>query len=52
MDTKCKVIFLDEKNCFVAISHEGNFYKASFDAEKGGECIKLEEVKYLNNDQK
>lgn len=47
MDTKCKVIFLDEPCTFVAISHDGNFYKANFDSEKGGDCTKLLEVKFL-----
>jgi imidazoleglycerol phosphate synthase glutamine amidotransferase subunit HisH len=36
-DARCKVIFTKE-NTFMAVSHDGNVFKAQFDPEKGGEC--------------
>jgi hypothetical protein len=36
-DSRCKVIFTKE-NTFMAVSQDGNFFKAQFDPEKGGEC--------------
>jgi len=37
-DVKTAVAFGSEENSIVVVSADGIFYKASFDAEKGGEC--------------
>jgi hypothetical protein len=45
-DTKCNVIFVGP-NTIVAVSTQGNYYMAKFNPEKGGDCVKLKEVKVL-----
>lgn len=39
-DIKGKVAFTKEPNTIVVISQEGKYYKATFDPNKGGECVK------------
>jgi hypothetical protein len=48
-DSRIKIAFTEEKNTFIVITYEGNYYKASFDLEKGGECVKVDEKKIINN---
>ncbi|CAD8096398.1 unnamed protein product [Paramecium sonneborni] len=50
LDTKCKVSFVPDEHQLIVISYEGKYYKAQFDPQKGGECIKVEE-KYLISDK-
>lgn len=46
-DTRAKVAFGLE-DTIIAITHEGNYYKATFDPVNGGECKIEERAKILD----
>jgi hypothetical protein len=40
-EPRCKITFTNEPNTIVSVTYEGNYYKASFDPDKGGDCTKI-----------
>lgn len=48
-DNRTKTAFSSDSSQIIIISYDGNYYIASFDEVNGGECIKQNNCKFIQD---